>query len=274
MKSIGININESKDKDGIIYDEIVKNLKEVDEKIIIHKIEDINDVKENNIDIILVFGGDGTILNAGRKISPYCDIPLLGINIGHLGFMTTMDYVELKQNIKKILNKEYTIENRLMLKGIVENGKDNKVNSYAVNDLVICRGTLSRAAIYKVLVNGSEYAEFKGDGIIISTPTGSTAYSFSAGGPIVYPTLRLIGITPICPHSPSVKPILLNEDSVIKITSDSKESTLYVAADGQKFTLLDNEFTLTITKCERDFKIAMINELDYFEVLNKKIIQN
>lgn len=271
MKRVGININESKDKDGIIFNETVKTLKENASNIEIYKIATREDVVDKDLDMILVFGGDGTILRAGREFSQYKDTPILGINIGHLGFLSTIEYDEFKENISKILKNNFRIEKRLMLKSFIK-GSGSDVVLYSLNDLVVCRGTLSRMAKYKIKINGDECMEFKGDGVIISTPTGSTAYSFSAGGPIVYPTLRQISITPICPHSPSLRTIIIDENSEITITASANDSILYASTDGQKFNLLENDFELTVRKAERDCNLIMLKEVNYYDVLKSKII--
>lgn len=271
MKRVGININESKDKDGIIFRETVKTLKEHASGIEIYKVFSKEDIIDKDLDMILVFGGDGTILRAGREFSQFKEIPILGINIGHLGFLSTIEYAELNDNIDKIINNEFRIEKRLMLKSSVK-GSEGNINLYSLNDLVVCRGTLSRMAKYKIKINGDECMEFKGDGVIIATPTGSTAYSFSAGGPIIYPTLRQISITPICPHSPSIRTIVIDENSVVKITASADDSILYASTDGQKFNLLENDFEITVKKAEKDCSLIMLKDLNYYDVLKSKIM--
>lgn len=271
MKKVGLNINESKDENGIIYAETVKTLEDNIKGIKVCRVYNRNDIIDNHLDMIFVLGGDGTILRAGREFSPYTDTPIFGINIGHLGFLSTIEYEELQQEIDKIKSGNFRIENRLMLKSVIKSSSKTET-MYSLNDFVVSRGTLSRMAKYTVEINGHVCTEFKGDGIIVSTPTGSTAYSFSAGGPIVYPTLRQISITPICPHSPSLRTIIVDEKSTITIKSSASDSMLYASTDGQKFNLLNNDFVIDITKAEKDCKLVMMNDIDYFDVLKKKII--
>lgn len=273
MKKIGVNINGSKDKDGIIYNEMVNALKTEFDEVEIYKVSNKEEFLKYDLDMIFILGGDGTILRAAREFSPYSDTPILGINIGNLGFLSTIEYDDLKKSLKKIKNKDFRIEQRLMLKSEVRGAKESNI-SFSLNDLVISRGTLSRMAKYTIEINGHKYIEFKGDGIIVATPTGSTAYSFSAGGPIIYPTLRVITITPICPHAPSIRPIVIDENSNIKITATATDSILYASTDGQKFSLLEEDFQVLISKSDKDCNLVLINDLNYYDVLNKKIIEN
>ncbi|GKX66161.1 NAD(+)/NADH kinase [Inconstantimicrobium mannanitabidum] len=273
MKKIGININGSKDKNGIIYNEMVNALKAEFSAAEIYKVSDKQEFLKHNLDLIFILGGDGTILRAAREFSPYADTPILGINIGNLGFLSTIEYEDLTHSLKKIKNKEFRIEKRLMLKSEIKGINSSNI-SFSLNDLVISRGTLSRMAKYNIEINGEKYIDFKGDGVIVSTPTGSTAYSFSAGGPIVYPTLKVITITPICPHAPSIRPIVIDENSKIKITATATDSVLYASTDGQKFSLLEEDFEVLISKSDRECNLIVVNELNYYDVLSRKLIGN
>ena len=210
MKHIGIAINNSKDLEGNILNLVVKKLKDAfkDIKIDIFNTYEINvsDISKD-MEILIVLGGDGTLLGVSRKISSKLDIPLLGINIGNLGFLSSVDISDIDKAIFKLKNNLFKVEERMLLKCSINNIKND--DQIALNDIVIARGTLSRMTKFDIYVDDKYYSSFKGDGLIIATPTGSTAYSFSAGGPFIYPDLDVILITPICPHTKSMQTMVL-----------------------------------------------------------------
>ncbi|NRY04827.1 NAD+ kinase [Clostridium beijerinckii] len=218
MNNIGIAINPSKDVDNRILNMVVKKFKE---KFNLKNIEVFNsfDIEEQNladIDLLIVLGGDGTLLGIARSLNDSFNSPILGINIGNLGFLSSVDISDIDIALEKLKDGKYKFVDRMMLNCKVESD-ENKEELKALNDVVLARGTLSRMVKFTIFVDGKIYSTFKGDGLIIATPTGSTAYSFSAGGPFIYPDLELITITPICPHTKSMQTIVLKGDSVIDI---------------------------------------------------------
>ncbi|SHE94506.1 NAD(+)/NADH kinase [Clostridium fallax] len=273
MDNIGLYINPMKDRQGTIKDKAILKIKEYFPKALVHHIKN-NYCSYNipeNLEVIIVFGGDGTILGVARDILPKIKAPILGINIGNLGFLTNVDINELDIALKKLKNHQYKVSKRMMLNCEVFNGieeyKDN-----ALNDIVISRGTLSRIAKFNIYVDGDFYDEFKGDGIIISSPTGSTAYSFSAGGPLIHPSLDTICITPICSHSPNMRPIILPGTSSINIKSDCDMEELYVTIDGQKSIKLFKTYSLNIKKSKVSCNLIQLTDFNYYKVLRKKIL--
>lgn len=140
----------------------------------------------------------------------------------------------------------------------------------ALNDVVIARGTLSRIIKFDIYIDKKLYISFKGDGLIIATPTGSTAYSFSAGGPFIYPDVDVVTITPICPHTKAMQPIVLNSSSVIEIKVDNNNEEIYLTVDGQKVIKKEDDEIITITKSEHYAEIILLDDYDYFNVLRKK----
>lgn len=273
MNHIGIAINPSKDPKGIIVNLVLQKLKKVfkDADIEIFNTYKLTykDISED-LDVLIVLGGDGTLLSVARKISNNLDIPLLGINIGNLGFLSSIDISEVDKALYKIKNNMFKIEERMLLKCSINNIKRSE--QIALNDIVIARGTLSRMTKFNIYVDDKYYASFNGDGLIIATPTGSTAYSFSAGGPFIYPDLDVILITPICPHTKSMQTMVLRGDSKITVKTSHEEEDVYLTVDGQKVYEVDKKATIEIDRTEKEAKLIQFDDYDYFEVLRTKIL--
>ncbi|MDY6011806.1 NAD(+)/NADH kinase [Clostridium sp.] len=273
MKHIGIAINNSKDLEGNILNLVVKKLKDAfkDIKIDIFNTYEINvsDISKD-MEILIVLGGDGTLLGVSRKISSKLDIPLLGINIGNLGFLSSVDISDIDKAIFKLKNNLFKVEERMLLKCSINNIKND--DQIALNDIVIARGTLSRMTKFDIYVDDKYYSSFKGDGLIIATPTGSTAYSFSAGGPFIYPDLDVILITPICPHTKSMQTMVLRGDSKIKINTFHEEEDIYLTVDGQKVYEVNKKAIIEINRAEKEVKLIQFDDYDYFKVLRTKIL--
>jgi NAD+ kinase len=222
------------------------------------------------VDMIIVMGGDGTILSVARMIGKK-KVPILAVNLGGLGFLTAITLDELYPVLEMVLNGEYKTSNRTTLDVNVCR-KGEKVDGYRVlNDVVINKGALARIIDLETNINGKYLTTFKADGLIISTPTGSTGYSLSAGGPIVYPLLHSIIITPICPHTLTNRPLILPDNMTIKIKLISKNENVYLTLDGQVGLAFEPDSTLEIKKA--DSMVYLIDPLhkDYFEVLRTKL---
>ncbi len=217
------------------------------------------------IDMVVVFGGDGTLLVAARLVKEY-DVPIVGINLGGFGFMTVVNLNEMFHVMEIILRGEYKTSRRMMLDAFVE-GKIYSV----LNDIVISRGGLSRMVNLETVVDDKYLATFKADGLIISTPTGSTAYSLSTGGPIVFPELNSIIINPICPHTLTNRPIMLPPESTIKVALMDEEEGVKVAMDGQISSILKSGEAVTVRKSEYYIDIVDSPRRGYLEVLRTKL---
>ncbi len=223
-----------------------------------------------NCDIAIVLGGDGTFLSIARLIRVY-KIPLIGINLGSLGFLTEVTLEEMFNTLTDIFNGNYIIDERMMLTAsLLRNNK--KLNEYTVlNDVVINKGALARMINLKTFINNEYLTTYKADGLIVATPTGSTAYSLSAGGPILYPNINSFIITPICPHTLTHRPIVVSEDVNIKVEINSLDSDVIITLDGQIGFPLRNRDTVIIKKsCEKTL-IVKSSKKDYFEVLRNKL---
>lgn len=275
MKNIGIAINPSKDKDSIILNMVVDkfrkqfNLKDIR----IFNSFDIDNQEISDIDLLVVLGGDGTLLGIARNLKEDFKGAILGINIGNLGFLSSVEISDIDKAIKKLQNRNYKIVDRMLLNAHIK--CDSKTEEFkALNDIVLARGTLSRMVKFKIYVDGKMYSTFKGDGLIIATPTGSTAYSFSAGGPFIYPDLELMTITPICPHTKSMQTIVLKGDSVIEIYAQNGEEKIFLTVDGQKAIEVNQKYLVKISKYKKKVKLLLFDDYDYFKVLRSKILNN
>ncbi len=213
---------------------------------------------KSGYDFAFVIGGDGTILKAARFYSEF-ETPIFGINLGRLGFLSQASGENLESSVKKILSGDFKVEKRMML----------EAGSYiALNDFVIKGDLAGRTSRFALEINGKFVCEYLADGIIISTPTGSTAYGMAAGGPVLAPDVQAITIVPICPHTFSARPIVVSADDEIKILP-CKNNEYKVAADGQVAFSMSSEFV--IKKSDKLANLALLNENDFYTVLRNKL---
>lgn len=268
MKNIGIYNNRIKDPDGRYEEETVRVLREKLKDVKIIKVQSLLDV--DSIDLLIVLGGDGTLLSAARIVSQR-EIPILGVNIGHLGFLTGTEVKDLSQAIDNIEKGNFTIEERMMLKCSFEHDGEKK-EFIALNDIVVSKGALSKILDFELFVDRNFCNRYRGDGIIITTPTGSTAYNLSAGGPIMYPTAEAIGVTAICPHTFGVRNMVLNSRQVVEITVDQEGEEFFLSVDGQEHVVFRENMEITIMKADHSCRILRLEDYNYFNVLRKKII--
>lgn len=276
MKRIGIAINPTKDQDNdilaMVKDRFQRNF-DLEEIRIFNSFDTKNQEFDEPLDLLVVLGGDGTLLNVAREMSRKTPVPIFGINIGNLGFLSSTEISEIDEAIEKLKNEEYDIENRMLLRFEATIGGEF-IEEHALNDVVVARGTLSRMVKFQVFVDGKLYSTFKGDGLIVATPTGSTAYSFSAGGPFIYPNLHLISITPICPHTKSMQTMVLSGDSKIEIIPENGEEDIYLTVDGQKATKVEQRTKIRVEKAKRHVQVLLFRDYDYFKLLRTKILNN
>ncbi|MBZ0156653.1 MAG: NAD(+)/NADH kinase [Alphaproteobacteria bacterium] len=221
-------------------------------------------------DMIIVLGGDGTMLGVARLVAGR-NIPILGINLGGLGFITEVNRDEIFSAVEKALSGEYVIEERIMLSARVYRSGETFPDFSVLNDVVINKGALARMTDLETFVNGAYVTTFKADGLIISSPTGSTAYSLAAGGPILYPTLNSIILTPICPHTLTNRPIVLPDSVVIEVILKSDSEDVFLTLDGQKGFPLQKGDVIEIRKSEFTTKLLIAPDRDYFKILRSKL---
>lgn len=223
---------------------------------------------------ILVLGGDGTLIEAARDTS-HLEIPLIGINLGTLGFLAEVEKSNLEHALRCLIADQYQLESRMMLKGSVIRDGICMESSCALNDIVITRSGSLQIIHFHIYVNGQFLNEYDGDGVIISTPTGSTGYSMSAGGPIVEPAARLMVITPICPHTLNTRSIVLSaeDEVVVEMRSERPEQKVQaeVNFDGSHGMALRANDKICVTRSERTTEIVKLNQMSFLEILHKKM---
>ncbi|MBM4136430.1 MAG: NAD(+)/NADH kinase [Nitrospira sp.] len=221
-------------------------------------------------DVIIVLGGDGTMLNVCRLVGDK-GIPILGINMGSLGFITEVPLDKRYDAVEKMLAGKCPVEERLMLSAhILRHGES--IGEYVVlNDVVVNKGALARIIDLEVYINHTYVTSLNADGLIISTPTGSTAYSLAAGGPILYPTLNSIVLTPICPHTLTNRPIVLPDDVIIEIVLKSPREDVFLTLDGQVGFSLRQDDVIEVNKSPFKAKILIHCKKDYFQILRTKL---
>ncbi len=218
-------------------------------------------------DVLLSFGGDGTLLRTARYSR---GLPIAGVNIGGLGFLTVFRVDEVEKLVDNILAGNFRIEERMVLRAF---RPSNAQEFIALNDISIRVTGSSRMIDIEVFTSGELLNRYRADGVIVATPTGSTAYNLAAGGPIVYPGMNAIIITPICAHTLSVRPVILPSNIYLKITSSSKgEEKILLSADGQDEVMLENGESIEITECHNRVKLIRLKDTPgFFEVLRTKL---
>jgi len=225
----------------------------------------------SNIDILIALGGDGTLLSTARLVSS-SGIPIFGVNLGGLGFLTEINYSRIYEVLEQVLSNKFSIENRMLINGYVLRKNEGRVSPFsALNDAVITTESIARVLKLETSIDKQYVTTYVADGLIISTPTGSTAYSLSAGGPIVHPALKAIIITPICPHTLTNRPIIVSEKSTISVEPIFETNKIALTIDGQiKFNLLHSD-KLVIKKAPYTLKLISSPENDFFTILRKKL---
>ncbi|MEW5821259.1 MAG: NAD(+)/NADH kinase [Cyanobacteriota bacterium] len=222
-------------------------------------------------DLNIIIGGDGTFLSASRCYAPK-NIPLLGINSGNLGFLSQISTKYLEQSLEKLFTGDYRIEERLMLRAVDKVENPARIFT-ALNDIVIKRGALSRPIVLSVSVDGHRINNFLGDGLIVSTPTGSTAYNLSVGGPIIVPGMGVIVLSPISSHSLAIRPIVIPDDQTVKITIMNNPEKSYLNADGQEYTELKENDTIYVMKAPFKARLVLLGKHEdcFFDILRSKL---
>lgn len=221
-------------------------------------------------DLLIVLGGDGTLLAAARSLGEN-DVPILPINLGGLGFLTSVTQQELYASLEPVLDGKSSVSERTFLEAEVFRGRESLARHRALNDAVFNKGALARIVDLGLSINGEFVVAYKADGLIISTPTGSTAYSLSAGGPVVEPAVPAFVITPICPHTLTHRPLVIPESSKIEITLGEAEEPVYLTLDGQIGVELHTADRATIRTTPQKLRLIRPAATTYFEILRNKL---
>lgn len=221
--------------------------------------------------IIIVLGGDGSILEVARRASSR-GTPILGINLGRLGYMAELEMSELDQ-LSRLFDSDYRLEKRSMLRvELLNSNRELRSFCYALNDAVVSGGSVSRIIDLELSENGSVVTDYRADGLIVATPTGSTAYSMSAGGAIVDPQVPCLCVTPVCPHSLTARPLIFSDASTLEIKNICvREKMLYLTVDGRiHFEIYRNQ-TVRVTKAAMQTKLIRLKDCDFYKKLRQKM---
>jgi NAD+ kinase len=234
----------------------------------------LNTVKKEEIpsraEMIIVLGGDGTLLSVARLVGSR-QVPILGVNLGGLGFLTEITLEELYQVLDRVIRGDFVTDERVVFNASVIRRGEKLAEFIVLNDAVINKGALARIIDLETTINGEYLTTFKSDGLIISTPTGSTAYNLSAGGPIVHPSLHCIILTPICPHTLTNRPIMIPDNVEVRALLKSKQQEVLLTLDGQQGFVLEFEDVVQVRKAEGKILLIKSPHRHYFEVLREKL---
>jgi NAD+ kinase len=223
-----------------------------------------------SMELIIVVGGDGTILRVARDLACW-DLPVLGINLGHKGFLAEIEVEQMERFLQYIATDQYTYHERMMLDTRLRRDDQELAAYLALNDIVVSRGPFSRIIEVESYINEDFMESYFGDGLIVATPTGSTGYSLSAGGPIVNPTMQLFVVTPICPHSLYNRSVIISGGDLIRLQVDSRQVEVMLTVDGQvRHTLEDND-QIIIRRSEQTVKLVSFQDYTFYRMLHKKL---
>ncbi len=236
---------------------------------------EVDGTLENGVDLLITLGGDGTLLWGARLVAEK-DVPVLGINLGHMGFLTSVSLEEIEDGLERLFAGDYLLDPRSLLEArlILEDGTDH-ARYLALNDFVIHKRGMARVTRLELLVGeGDQQQEiggFSGDGVVVCTPTGSTAYSLSAGGPIVAPGMNSITVTPICPHTLAVRPLVISGEETVTVLPLDRAGKLVLTVDGQEEAELSRGESVVIRQAEARINLIRIPGQTFFSTLRQKL---
>ena len=220
-------------------------------------------------DLVVVLGGDGTLLSVARSVYP--NVPILGVNLGRLGFLTELSRAELYPSLVRLLAGQYELEERSLFDVSVVRGKKVRDRFRAFNDAVITKSALAQIIELELRVDGSLMARYRSDGLIISTPNGSTAYNLSAGGPIVYPALPVAVLTPICPHTLSMRPIVVPDSKAVQVILHTRSTEVYLTVDGQEGVEIDHRDIVEVKRSATTAQLVRLNPRTFYDNLRNRL---
>lgn len=283
MKRVGIIPNKFKDKDFRIAEQIAVGLQNAGLEV--YAMEEVAKALQTKVDIlegsnlyrecdcVIAIGGDGTILSVAEDAC-IRNVPIIGVNLGRLGFLADIEVQEMEEAFKKILRDEYTIDERMMLRATVTGPGEDVQVFHALNDINVTRGSFARIVDFQISVNQDLCDIYPADGIIISTPTGSTAYNLSAGGPIVLPGANTYVITPICPHTLYSKSVVVSKEDIVEIrTLEDQDKTMALSIDGKLKMYLTPQHVIKIEKSPYVTRLIKCSERKFFDILRNKMVE-
>ncbi|HHT65821.1 MAG TPA: NAD(+) kinase [Clostridiales bacterium] len=279
MVKIGIVSNLYKDPTGEYTDKVLKgmikrNMQPLVTSSVYKQLKQGTLLREKEIyqlsDLILVLGGDGTILQTSRSAAKF-NKPLLGINLGRLGFLAEAEMSDLEHILDTLASSSYQIEHRMMLEARLIRNNQLIKQFLALNDVAVAKGSFARIIHLNVRIDGEFVNHYAADGLLVSSPTGSTAYSLSAGGPVIYPGMECLLMTPICPHTMTSRPIVTNADSIIEIGVIDRNREIQVTIDGQQVKSLQEGDHITISKSPLKTQLIRLSGYGFFNLLRNKL---
>ena len=234
----------------------------------------VPDIDEQPMDMALSLGGDGTLLGVCRRVYEK-NVPVCGVNIGTFGFLVDIELTELESKLEKILRGDYHLEERMVISGFVQSEeKEECFLGHAINDVVVTKGGAARMLQLGLTVNGFHVMDYKADGLIVSTATGSTAYSLSAGGPLVNPKIKALLMTPICPHTFNARPIVMDENDEIRIDVAAFHQDIIVTFDGQESFHIRPGDAVFVRRAPFPAKIVKFDDKNYYQTIRTKLLYN
>lgn len=276
VSRVGVVVNTTKTEIGPVVDQLVRLVKGHGADVLVHG--ELNDGVDRDVvsdaelvsdaEIVIALGGDGTILRAANLVRER-STPILGVNLGRLGFLADSAPEELEEAIGRLIQGDYRVDDRLALEASV-----GSTPFFSLNEIVIEKGVLARLIELKTWIGDVPVSAFWGNGLIVSTPTGSTSYSLSAGGPVLHPSLDSIIITPICPHSLSQRPLVVPADQQIFVEVVAEHADIILTADGQTVHNISPEDRVTIRRSDRRVRLINLQGLSFYELLRRKLDWN
>ncbi len=278
MKSLGIIANVKKELTKSVVEEITRwaSQNKVD-VFICEELIPLIGQKENSLprsqlwetsEVLISLGGDGTMLASARAVGEH-QTPILGINLGGLGFLTEITSNDLHNTLNKLKNGDYFIEKRMVLETEIEGGK--RFDQYALNDVVIDKGEVARLFLLHLFTKDKFICSYSADGLILSTPTGSTAYSLAAGGPIINPRMNAIIVSPICPHSLASRPIVFSDNETLKVTVEISSRHAVLTIDGQVAFGVESGSSVLVRKAKHSVNLIKFRDRSFYEILRRKL---
>jgi len=225
----------------------------------------------STLDALMTLGGDGTMLRGARLLEGR-EVPILGVNMGHLGFLTCCPADQLENSLMRFARGDYTVESRIMLEvTIADRTRKERGRWHALNDVAVHKGGFARVVPLRVSVDDAHIATYSADGVVISTPTGSTAYSLSAGGPVVVPTLETILVTPISAHTLAIRPVVVAATSAVTVQADGAAEELMITVDGQTGATFGTGDVLTVRRARKTIQVVRFPGSSFFSTLREKL---
>lgn len=281
MKGIGLVPNWHKENTALVVEKIEHFFHRRDIPLLIASSRQSNFCAEvslveelqswpEQIDLVIVVGGDGTILRAARDLAHW-NIPLLGINVGHKGFLAEIEVEQMDRYLQYVAAGQYGFRERMMLEAVVRRENEMLERYLALNDIIVSRGPFSRIIKLDAYIDNEFLESYSGDGLIVSSPTGSTGYSLSAGGPIVNPSLELLVITPICPHSFYNRSVIVTGSEKIELRVGSGQTQVVLTADGQVGFALEKGDSVFVCRAEQKVRLVHFADNSFYRLLHQKL---